>query len=172
MTVLKRITEGVVNALNWAEKAIDPDSVVLPGFRRSLQFDGYSCGVQSTFMILRYYRKARSVLNVERELGTDADGTTTRQIRSLIRRRGLHSTIIPKARLRDLRSQIDLGRPVLISPLDSTHWSVVYGYSPNIGIYVADPFLPVGLSCLFSGEEFKDYWDRWAMPVYEGKFAD
>ena len=32
---------------------------------RSMQLDGYSCGVQSYYSILKYYGKARSVDNID-----------------------------------------------------------------------------------------------------------
>jgi ABC-type bacteriocin/lantibiotic exporter with double-glycine peptidase domain len=150
-----------------AEEIVDPDSVVLDGFRRSLQLDAYSCGAQSCYMILRYYGKARSAMGVERALGTTLDGTTEQQIRALCRRRGVKSRLLPPT-MSAIRAQIDKGRPILVS-VDGNqdgHWAVIYGYSPRIGVYLADPSLKRSVACLHSFEEFRGRWDRWAMTFY------
>jgi ABC-type bacteriocin/lantibiotic exporter with double-glycine peptidase domain len=143
---LKPLVDMIMNPVKVIEEWVDPDCTCLEGFTRSLQLDGYSCGAQCTFMILRYFGKARSIENVTRELATDTDGTSQTQIRTLLKRRGLHPKRISSPKLRHLREAIDSDCPLLISVDDGEHWVVVYGYSPR-KIYIADPALYSSIVC-------------------------
>ena len=161
---LKPLLDTIMNPVKVIEEWADPDCRCLDGFTRSLQLDGYSCGAQCTFMILRYFGKARSIENVTRELATDTDGTSQTQIRTLLKRRGLRPKRISSPKLRHLREAIDSDCPVLIAVDDGEHWVVVYGYSPG-KIYIADPALCSSIVCGRSSRDFRSRWDDWAMVV-------
>ena len=160
---LKPLLDTIMNPVKVIEEWADPDCRCLDGFTRSLQLDGYSCGAQCTFMILRYFGKARSIENVTRELATDTDGTSQTQIRTLLKRRGLRPKRISSPKLRHLREAIDDNCPVLVS-MDTDHWAVVYGYGPG-AIYIVDPALRRSFFCRCPVENFCRRWDKWALVV-------
>jgi len=166
---IKRILDGIVSAAKQLEEALDPEATVLEDFERSLQIDTFTCGAQSTYMILRYYGKARSIDAVTKALGTTTDGTDEDQIRALLTKRGLIVRRIQRPTIAKLQQAIDAGRPVLVS-VDSKkyknagHWAVVYGYSPG-HVFVADPSLRRARLCRHTTEEVRGRWDKWAMVV-------
>ncbi len=146
------------------QSKLDPGAVILEGWRPSMQPDQYSCGVQSCFMILRYFGKARSVESVEKELGTDENGTTASAIITLLRRRGLRVGIDAGASLDSLREAIRRGSPVLVSTIHAGgHWVVVYGFSHGC-IYVSDPSCKRPFS-RWTIRYFMAHWERWALTV-------
>jgi len=165
-TFIKKIGDAATNTIKGWEERSDPDAVVLDNFSRSLQIDTYSCGAQSTFMILRYYGKARTAQGVERALGTTEEGTTEDQIRRLLVERGLRPRRITRPTIAKLRAAIDEGCPVLVSvdakEIENGHWAVVYGYT-KAGIYVADPSLKRAIFCRHDNQQFLRRWDRWAL---------
>ncbi len=165
LDTLKYIVDKAANVAKSLEEYCDPDAIVLD-MDRSLQLDRYSCGVQSAYMILRYYGKARSISNVEKLLGTDEDGTTESSILRLFRQRGLSVLVRPHARMKDIYHAIDeYGGPMLTYLKDNDHWSVVYGYSPD-KIYVLDPSLYSARLCGWDKSYFKSRWGRWGAIAY------
>jgi ABC-type bacteriocin/lantibiotic exporter with double-glycine peptidase domain len=166
--IIKRILDRIASAAKQLEETLDPEATVLEGFERSLQIDTYSCGVQSTFMILRHFGKARTALGVERALGTTEEGTDQYQIRELLTKRGLIARRIQRPTIAKLRQAIDDGCPVLVcvdsKDIEGGHWAVVYGYSPG-HVFVADPSLRRAILCRHTTEEFRSRWDKWAMIV-------
>jgi ABC-type bacteriocin/lantibiotic exporter with double-glycine peptidase domain len=162
----KKVLDRIANVTKELEETLDRRATVL-SLKRSLQLDGYSCGAQSAYVILRHYGKARSIAHVTRELGTTGDGTTQDQIRTLLVRRGLVPKRINCPTIARLRQAIGEGCPVLVSVDDEEHWAVVYGYSPG-HIFLADTSPFGGVRCRTSTKRFRARWDRWAMKVAQG----
>jgi len=160
---VKVIVDTVAGWIQALDEALARDAVLLD-VRRSIQLDGYSCGAQSGFMILRHFGKARSVTAVAKALRTDEDGTGTSELRDLFRRRGLKPVIKARATLADLRRGVDAGAPSLVSLGDGAHWGVVFGHAPGT-IFLADPSMKI-IRVRFSTDAFLRRWDRWAMIVH------
>ena len=166
---IKRIFDRIAAAAKQLEEALDRQPTVLECFERSLQLDTYTCGAQSTFMILRYFGKARSIDAVTKALGTTTDGTGEDQIREVLTKRGLIARRIKRPTIAKLRQAIDEGCPILVCVdsqkyKDAGHWAVVYGYSPA-HIFVADPSVKRAILCRHTTEKFRQRWDKWAMIV-------
>ena len=161
--LVKRVLDTVAGWVQSIEEGAAGDAVLLD-VDRSIQVDGYSCGAQSAFMILRYFNKARSIAAVTRALGTNEGGTSTKALLTLFRKRGLKPVINAQATLADLRRAIDREMPALVSLDDEAHWGAVYGYSPG-KIFVADLSLRKSVRVGLSIEAFRARWDRWAMIV-------
>jgi len=138
-------------------------AVILKGFRRCVQFDDYSCGVQCTQAILGYFGIRMFAAALEREMGTTRRGTDEDQIRSVLRKNGLRSRSFASATMRRLRNAIDADVPVLVSVDDGGHWSVVYGYGHGT-VYLADPSFAVFAT--LPEEEFKERWDGSGVVVF------
>ncbi len=162
--MLKSVMDLAKTCEQRLQSKLDPGAMTLEGWRPSMQPDRYSCGAQSCFMILRYFGKARSVESVEKELGTDEDGTTASAITDLLRRRGLRVAVHTGSSLDALRKAIRRGSPVLVSTIHAGgHWVVVYGFSHGC-IYVSDPSCK-RLFSRWSVEYFLAHWERWALTV-------
>lgn len=159
----KRLLDAIVNITKTLEEAVDSRAKVLRGVRRSVQLDGYTCGVQSAFVILSYFGKARSIKNVTRELGTTEDGTDQHQTRNLLVKRGLGVRRVQRPTIRTLQMAIDRGCPVLVLVDDEEHWAVVYGYGKQ-SVYMVDSALN-SFRCCLSVRRFLKRWDKWAMFV-------
>lgn len=164
----KDTVDTLGNALKWGEEQLYPSRVVLESFRRSIQLDGYSCGAQCAFMILRYFGKARSIANVIREAGTTLEGTNQTQLRKLLEKRGLKVRRMKSPTIAQIRQAIRRGNPVLVSSEDDDHWIVVYGYADGT-IFVADPSPLLSVGCAHSTRQFLARWDRWAMEITDPK---
>jgi ABC-type bacteriocin/lantibiotic exporter with double-glycine peptidase domain len=159
----KILADSIANVFKRLEEQ-DPSAIILPGIRRSLQLDRYSCGVQSVKVILDYFVRSLSIDSIERRLGTDEEGTPIAAIRRLLKSRGLTSKIRVEATLRDIRKAIYSGYPVLVSFSQGEHWAVVYGYSKN-AVFVADSSITKNLWCRVPRTRFHRQWDRWMMIV-------
>lgn len=163
---IKAVVDSAGEFVQSLEESADLDAVCLPGFGRSFQVDNYSCGAQCAFLVLRYFKKARSIKNVTKELGTTEDGTDQGQILKLLRKRGLKVRCRNKMKIRDLRKAIDAGSPMILCSGD--HWVVAYGYSKG-AVYIADPSISVrGAFCRWPTEKLKSFWDKSAMTVRKG----
>ncbi len=160
----KLIADKVINIVKSAEERLAPDWVLLGGFPRSLQLDGFSCGAQCAFAVLKYFGKARSIRNVTRDLGTTGEGTDDNQMLSLFLRRGLRPVNLVSPTIKSLKQEINHGNPLIVSMDAETHYAVVYGYG-NRCIFVADPSLKRGLLCRCSTPAFRARWDRLAMAI-------
>jgi ABC-type bacteriocin/lantibiotic exporter with double-glycine peptidase domain len=157
--MLKNFLDTICNAIKDVEEFLSPNAVVIPGIKRSVQLDGYSCGAQCAYAILKYYGKARSINAIKKALGTSIEeGTDTGPILRLLRKRGLRVSIKKDATLRNIYEAIDNQWPILISVDDGDHWVVIYGYSED-GIYILDPALK-SLLCEWSVVEFGGRWDE------------
>ena len=161
--LVKRVLDTVAGWAQSIDEAFSGDAV-LHDVDRSIQVDGYSCGAQSAYMILRYFGRARSIAAVTRALGTNEDGTSTKALLALFRKRGLKPMINANATLDVLRGAIDDEAPALVSLDDEAHWGEVYGYSSG-KVFVADPSIRKSVRVGLSVEAFRARWDRWAMIV-------
>lgn len=152
---------------NWVKTHVEeqssPEAVVLPGFRRSLQLDRYSCGAQSVFSVLHYFGKARSVEAVKKGAGTTTEGTSSRQLIAFIKRRGLRPVIIRSPTVTKIKREISAGHPVIVY-VDGDHWAVAYGHEPGF-VFIADSALNRAVLCKHSTARFRARWDGWAMAV-------
>jgi len=160
---IKKQVDQVANIVKMIEE-LDPNATVLPNIFRSLQLDPFSCGLQSVFVILNYYRKKTTPGKLKKELQTDWSGTALPDIERVFKKYGLKVRIIRRAKMKHLISAIDAECPVLISTLNGGHWAVVYGYSQS-HIYLCDPSLITNLWCRIPKEEFQEQWDNWGMVV-------
>jgi predicted double-glycine peptidase len=156
-----RIVDTLATTAARLEEVAYPHAAILLNFPRSIQLDGYSCGAKSVYTILRYYNKRCNPLSVETELRTTWEGTTRFNIKRVLRRHGLTYRTI-----RNLKSAIDVGDPVLISTHGRWHYSVVFGYS-STHFFVMNPSLGQ-MGSLKSGikrKEFRRVFDGWALAV-------
>ena len=163
MPTAKQIADNVATTIQVIEERVAPDWVLLKGFPRSLQMDKYSCGAQCAYAVLKYYGKARSITNVQRELGTTLEGTTAAQLRHLFTSRGLLPVTLRVPTLASLKKEIDAGHPLIVS-MDTDHWANVYGYGKGC-VFVSDPAINRGLLCRHSTAKFRARWDNWAMVI-------
>ena len=156
-----RIVDTLATAVARLEESLYPHAVILADFPRSIQLDGYSCGAKSVYAILRYYSKRCYPLSVEQELHTTYEGTSISNIKRVIKRHGLKYR-----KIRNLKSAIDKGYPVLVSTHGHWHYSVVYGYSKT-HYFVMNPSLGEmgSLSCAVRKREFKRVRDGWALEI-------
>ncbi len=159
--MVQEIVDTLTTAAARLEESAYPHAVILPDFPRSVQLDGYSCGAKSVYTILRYYNKCCTSQSVERELRTTWEGTSINNIKTVLKRHGLKYR-----RIRNLKSAIDGGHPVLISTHKSWHYSVVFGYSSSY-FFVMNPSLGQmgSLFCGIRRKEFRRVFDGWALAV-------
>jgi ABC-type bacteriocin/lantibiotic exporter with double-glycine peptidase domain len=162
---IKEIGDIIVSVPKGVEEILSPDAILLPRFARSIQVDGWSCGAQSAYMILKYHRKARSIKNVHKELGTNEDGTSEDALKRLFRKRGLSVYEFKNPTLAKLENAIDRRSPILIhvSTRKIDHWAVVYGYDKG-HIWVADPSLKRPL-CRQTRASFRSRWKGYGIVV-------
>src|SRR5687768_8908152 len=152
----KAILETLADKAATAAKDLEGSTssgVSLDGFTRHIQLDRYSCGAKCTFAILKYYKKARSIRNVTKQLGTDTEGTDAKQIRSLLRDRGLQPVVLKRPTIKSLKKQIDCGYPIIVS-MDTDHWAVVYGYGDGY-LMLMDPSLGRTILCKQNTGKFR-----------------
>jgi ABC-type bacteriocin/lantibiotic exporter with double-glycine peptidase domain len=158
-----RIVDVVANGFKRIEE-LDPQARILRGFRWSIQFDEYSCGMYAVYGILRYYGKSISTTRLEKQLRTNGNGTDLAHIKRVLRHHGLLCRTNAHANIQSLRRAIDSGCPALISTYEGEHWCVVYGYARGV-IYVADSSLRMNSSCRIQMREFLAQWDKWMLVV-------
>ncbi len=65
MGLIKNIADRAMSVFKSIEETYSDENASFLKMDRSMQLDGYSCGVQSTYSILKYYGKARSVDNID-----------------------------------------------------------------------------------------------------------
>ncbi len=153
------LVDIVFNILKDIEEYFYPDAVLIPGIKKSVQLDAYSCGAQCAYVILDYYDKSNSIDAVIKELGTNKEGTDTEPILKLFIKNGLNVYVNEKAKLTDIYSAIDNNYPILISVDEGEHWVVIYGYSDE-NIFVLDPSIKSPF-CAWSKKKFRECWDNW-----------
>ena len=132
ITTAKHISDNAIKPIKYIEEiSSDESASYLEGMERSLQLDGYSCGVQATFSILKYYGKARSVQNVDKLLNAYNMGYASESaIYKLLRKRKLKVSRRLNANISTIKGSIDVYEAPMLTTIDGyEHWIVVYGYS-------------------------------------------
>jgi ABC-type bacteriocin/lantibiotic exporter with double-glycine peptidase domain len=158
--MLKRLIEtcvlGVAQAVE--ERLPDPGAFVLKPFRRILQFDGHTCGLRSTEMVLRHHGIAYNEKALCRELKTDEDGTCPTYINQALRRRGLVVRKRRRLRKNDLHQfMLRYQTPAIVGLMNGEHYAVAFGVSDK-HVWVADP-LPQHVATRWPWKRFLREWD-------------
>ena len=173
--MVQQVIDFLASICADAEEALFQGAVILEGFERSIQLDSWNCGARCAFIILKYYGKARSLKNVQREAGTDENGTDPEMLKRLFRKRGLSVYEFEQRSLAKLERGIDRGSPILahISTRAENHWVVVYGFDDDC-IWVADPSLnvlkhPQRVWCRQTRSSFKNRWKGYGIVVGKKK---
>ncbi len=117
-------------------------------------------------MVLKYFGKRCTPESVERELGTEEDGTSPSDIKRVLRKHGLKIHVNTDMGLRNLRKAINTGSPVLVSLYDGWHYSVVHGFSDS-HVFVMNPSLGEmgSLKVAVKLSEWRRIFDRWGVVV-------
>lgn len=167
MSLIKDVVEIVMSVPKVIEEITSDRGASYLEMDRSIQLDGYSCGVQSAYSILNYYGKARSINNVEKLLGAYERGYASEAaIYKLFRERNLKISKRSKATIKTIKESIDEYEAPMLTTIDETdHWIVVYGYSKS-SIFVLDsivyrPFVK------WSKKRFKKRWDNWGAIIFK-----
>lgn len=175
---VKSSFDKVMNVLKSFEELLSEDDSVFLEMERAIQIDHYSCGVQATYSILKYYGRARSIPNIEKLLNAYNRGYTSESsIYKLLRERKLKISKRNNANFSSIKESIDeYEAPMLSTINDGDHWIVIYGYSPK-SIFVLDSApISVNLKKLslemkpfvkWDKEKFKTHWDKWGAIVYQ-----
>lgn len=160
------VIDSLMTSLAKMEERLHPDARILPGFARMIQLKPYNCGAVSTEMVLQYFGKRISLESLERQLGTTIEGTSPSDIKRVLKKYGLKIHVNSKMSIRDLKTAIDAGSPVIVSLYDHFHYSVIYGYSSS-NIFVMNPSLGEmgSIKCALSKSEFKDIFDHWGLII-------
>lgn len=111
--------------------------LLIPGMRRSIQFDKYSCAVHAVRSITEYNKYHIDPDQIYEELGTTIDGTDTPDIIRFLLNAGFNVNVNTSANLADIRSAVQKGLPVIITINNWEHWVVVYGIS-NDRVFIID----------------------------------
>lgn len=162
----QHLIDTLFSSMARTEEKLHPNATILPNFPRSIQLDFYSCGAKSTYMILKYFNKRCTHESVERLLGTTDEGTSPTDIKRVLREHSLKVRVNADMGLRDLKSAINDGSPVLVSLEDGWHYSVVYGYSAK-QIFVMNPSLGEmgSIKCAVGLTQWRKIWDQWGIIV-------
>ena len=170
---MQKFVDNIFSKLKSIEEQAFLSAVILEGFPRSIQLDGYSCGAKSIYTVLKYFGRSCTPRSVERQLGTTWEGTSQTDIKRVLKERNLSYRMIGKRTLKTLRDAIDNESPVLISLYDGWHYSVVYGYSDS-HIFVMNPSLDfTSMGSIWNAvpiPDFRKIWDRWGIIVSDNKF--
>lgn len=126
---------------------------------RVIQLDTYSCGIQSAFVILKYFGKVETINDIlydKRIL--EKDGIDTIPLLNLLRSNGVKVKVNKNADLDDIKEALIERKPILISIDKGEHCVVVYGFSED-RIFVLDSSLTSSIKCSWTYEEFLNRWD-------------
>ncbi len=170
---IKPAIDYISNKIRKAEEKLPDTNRHILDIDKSIQPDNYSCGAQSTFAILKYYGKARSISNVEKMLGTTKDGTSETRIYKLFRQRGLKVILNEKANFKTIKESIIKYKAPFLTTIDydedpekdKSHWIVIYGFSDNY-IYVLDPAIKRPF-VRWKKKKFRDRWDKDGAIIYK-----
>ncbi len=167
MNTLKDLADKTMNVLKYFEENIPDNGASFLEMDKSMQLDDHSCGVQSTYSILKYYGKARSIDNIDNKLNAYNRGFASEaSIYKLFRERKLKVSKRSKATIATIKESIDdYKAPMLTSIDDGDHWIVVYGYSKS-KIYVLDSIV-IRPFVKWSKDKFKARWDNWVAIIYK-----
>ncbi len=155
--MLKSLINRLYNFSKSIEELFHSNADIIPGMRRSIQFDNYSCAAHSVSVITSHFNHPESLTAILRELGTDEDGTDTPEILKYFILAGFNVSVNTNANLEDIRRAVISGHPVIITINEWEHWIVIYGISKS-RIFILDSNFKRILSCL-SQNKFTDLWD-------------
>lgn len=160
------VIDTLFTTLARSEEQLHTDAILLLNFPRSIQLDYYSCGAKSTYMVLNYFGKRCTHESVEKQLGTTIEGTSRNSIKRVLKKYGLNIQVKSNMGMRDLKSAIKAGSPVIVSLYDNWHYSVVYGFS-NTHVFVMNPSLREmgSFKVAVSKSEWREMFDRWSVIV-------
>lgn len=99
---LKNLLDGIGNVTRrLTELSLDDSAKYLEGMKRSFQLDSYSCGVQATYSILKYYGKNISLERLREELGVEDRGYASESaIYNLLRKKRLKISLRKKQHIK------------------------------------------------------------------------
>lgn len=134
-------------------------SVIL-NMDRVIQLNRYSCGLQTALVILKYYRKIKSIDEIpyDRKL-IKKEGIDTEPLLNLIKSKGVKVEVNEKADLDDIKDALRNAKPMFISIDEGEHWVVIYGFGHD-RIFVLDSALTSSLNCSWSYDDFLERWDE------------
>ncbi|MDP1675313.1 MAG: cysteine peptidase family C39 domain-containing protein [Bacteroidota bacterium] len=162
----QHLIDTLFTALARGEEQLYSNATLLSNFSRSVQIDQYSCGAKSTYMVLKYFGKRCTHESVERQLGTTIEGTSRKDIKRVLKEYGLNIQVNSNMGIRDLKSAIKTGSPVIVSLYSNCHYSVVYGFS-DTQIFVMNPSLGEmgSIKITVRKSEWREIFDRWGVVV-------
>ena len=147
MTLIGKVQRTGKRMIERAAATItDTTTITVPtcehsGFPLSLQFDDYSCGLQCTSMVIRYFvGKDLSDTTLRRKLRTTkTNGTEARDIVRVLRDAGLKTVRRDGAGRTSDALRHEIRRNAVIIALvpgpdaETHHWVCVYGYEVKSG---------------------------------------
>ena len=162
----KKAADAIADAEKVREERSEANAVLIDKMRRSIQLDRYSCGAQSTFMVLEHFGRARSIESVEKALGMTRDGTSQTSIIQLLRARGLRVSIIRKKSIRTIEKFFARECPIIahMSGGDEDHWVVLYGCSRS-HIWILDPSPRKTIGVRITRARFRQRWAGFGIAV-------
>lgn len=164
--MIKKIIDGFGNvSKRLSELLLDDSANYLKGMRRSYQLDSYSCGVQATYSILKYYGKNILYEQVWEKLGVDDRGYASESaIYNLLRKKKLKISLRKTATFNTIYEAIDYYEaPILTTLYNYEHWVVIYGYSKDKFLVIDSLPSPIKRD----KKSFKRVWDKWGAIIYE-----
>jgi hypothetical protein len=133
---MQNAVDSLFSAIKSLEELAYPDSKILPGVRRFVQFDSYRCGLRSVQSVLAYYGIQQTPRTLERKLRTTREGTDTSDILRVLRSYGLNGRMHREMGLRDIRKAIDNECPIIVILYEGWHYAVVYPLVPPLTQYI------------------------------------
>lgn len=111
----QRLVNWIYNFIKSSEEYISSsNNRNLKGIKRSIQLNGYTCGLHASYAILKYYNKNVSLEKVIKVLGTDENRTDTDPILETMRLYNLKVDVNEKADLPDIYIAINNNCPIII----------------------------------------------------------
>ena len=155
--MLKSLINQFYNFIKIIEEKLYSPADIIPGMKRSIQFDRYSCAAHSVNVVINrfnYHQEFQTILN---QLETDQDGTDTPEILRYLVSAGFKVSVNTNADLYDIRNAIINGYPVIITINEWEHWVTIYGISKS-RVFMLDSNFKKLLSSV-SVRKFEELWD-------------
>lgn len=156
--MIQNLVNKVARVFQCYEQSKYPYSVILDMYR-VIQLDRYSCGIQSAFVILKYYGMVNSINDLNYDVkALQKVGIDTDPLLNILKSFGAKIYVNENAELDDIKSAIIERKPILISVDEGEHWVVIYGFSED-RIFVLDSSLHSSIRCTWTYEELINRWD-------------
>lgn len=123
--MIQNLVNKVARLFQCYEQSKYPYSVILDMYR-VIQLDTFSCGIQSAYVILKYFGKVETINDIlydKRIL--QKDGIDTNPLLNLLRSNGVKVTVNKNADIDDIKEALIERKPILISIDDGEHWVVL-----------------------------------------------